>query len=92
MIYESMRPYVAEYNDVSTVSEGVRTLSTLNKTFRARNYIEEGKPNADKNVIGDKVMRFDFPVRFKGVARYVDVYVTAYSQTQSLEISLSEET
>jgi hypothetical protein len=92
MIYESMRPFVAEYNDVPTVSEGVRTLTTLNKTFRARNYIEEGKPNADKNVIGDKVMRFDFPVRFKGVARYVDVYVTAYSQTQSLEISLSEET
>jgi hypothetical protein len=92
MIYESMRPFVAEYNDVPTVSEGVRVLTTLNKTFRARNYIEEGKPNADKNVIGDKVMRFDFPVRFKGVARYVDVYVTAYSQTQSLEISLSEET
>lgn len=92
MIYESMRPFVAEYNDVATVNEGVRILTSLNNTFRARNYIEEGKPNADKNVIGDKVMRFDFPVRFKGVARYVDVYVTSYPQTQSLEISLSEET
>ena len=91
MIYESMRPFVAEYNDTSTINEGVRVLKGLNKTFIDRNYIEEGKPNAAKNVLGDKVMRFDFPVRFKGVARYVDVYVTAYPQTQSLEISLSEE-
>lgn len=91
MIYESMRPFVAEYNDTPTINEGVRVLKGLNRTFISRNYIEEGKPNADKNVLGDKVMRFDFPVRFKGVGRYVDVYVTAYSQTQSLEISLSEE-
>lgn len=91
MIYESMRPFVAEYNDTPTINEGVRVLKGLNRTFISRNYIEEGKPNADKNVLGDKVMRFDFPVRFKGVGRYVDVYVTAYPQTQSLEISLSEE-
>lgn len=91
MIYESMRPFVAEYNDTPTINEGVRVLKTLNQTFKSRNYIEEGMPNADKNVLGDKVMRFDFPVRFKGVGRYVDVYVTAYPQTQSLEISVSEE-
>jgi hypothetical protein len=91
MIYESMRPFVAEYNDTPTINDGVRVLKGLNKTFISRNYIEEGKPNADKNVLGDKVMRFDFPVRFKGVGRFVDVYVTAYPQTQSLEISLSEE-
>ena len=91
MIYPSMRPFVAEYNDVPTVNEGLRVLKSLNRTFISRNYIEEGKPNADKNVIGDKLMRFDFPVRFKGVSRFVDVYVTAYPQTQSLEISLSEE-
>ena len=90
-IYESMRPFVAEYNDPSTVNEGLRVLKTLNRTFMSRKYILEGKPNADKNVIGDTVMRFDFPVRFMGVAFYVDVYVTAYPQTQSLEISLSEE-
>lgn len=91
LIYEAMRPFVAEYNDTPTINEGMRVLKTLNRTFISRNYIEEGKPNADKNVLGDKVMRFDFPVRFKGVARYVDVYVTAYPQTQSLEISLAEE-
>lgn len=91
MIYQSMRPFVAEYNDVPTINEGVRVLKSLNKTFKERNYIEEGKPNADKNIIGDKVMRFDFPVRFKGVGRYVDIYVTAYPQTQSLEISLAED-
>lgn len=91
MIYQSMMSFVAEYNDVATVNEGLRVLQTLNKTFIERNYIEEGKPNADKNVIGDTVMRFDFPVRFKGVARYVDIYVTAYPQTQSLEISLAED-
>ena len=91
MIYQSMRQFVAEYNDVPTVNEGVRVLKSLNRTFQERNYIEEGKPNADKNIIGDKVMRFDFPVRFKGVARYVDIYVTAYPQTQSLEISLAED-
>ncbi len=91
MIYPSMRPFVAEYNDPSTINEGLRVLKSLNRTFISRNYIEEGKPNADKNIIGDKVMRFDFPVRFKGVGRYVDVYVTAYPQTQSLEISLAEE-
>ena len=86
-----MRQFVVEYNDVPTVNEGVRVLKSLNRTFQERNYIEEGKPNADKNIIGDKVMRFDFPVRFKGVARYVDIYVTAYPQTQSLEISLAED-
>lgn len=91
MIYPSMRPFVAEYNDPSTVSEGLRVLKSLNRTFISRKYILEGKPNADKNIIGDKLMRFDFPVRFMGVSRYVDIYVTAYPQTQSLEISLSEE-
>ena len=91
MIYQSMRPFVAEYNDVPTINEGVRVLKALNKTFMERDYIEEGRPNADKNIIGDKVMRFDFPVRFKGVGRYVDIYVTAYPQTQSLEISLAED-
>lgn len=91
MIYQSMMSFVAEYNDVATVNEGLRVLQALNKTFIERNYIEEGKPNADKNIIGDTVMRFDFPVRFKGVARYVDIYVTAYPQTQSLEISLAED-
>lgn len=91
MLYQSMRPFVAEYNDPSTINDGLRVLKSLNSTFKARNYIEEGKPNADKNIIGDKLMRFDFPVRFKGVARYVDIYVTAYPQTQSLEISLAEE-
>jgi hypothetical protein len=91
MIYQSMRPFVAEYNDVPTINEGLRVLKSLNKTFTDRNYIEEGKPNADKNIIGDTVMRFDFPVRFKGVAFFVDVYVTAYPQTQSLEISLAED-
>ena len=91
MIYPSMRPFVAEYNDPSTVSEGLRVLKSLNRTFISRKYILEGKPNADKNIIGDKLMRFDFPVRFTGVSRYVDIYVTAYPQTQSLEISLSEE-
>lgn len=91
MLYPSMRPFVAEYNDIPTVNEGLRILKALNRTFISRNYIEEGKPNAAKNIIGDKVMRFDFPVRFKGVARFVDIYVTAYPQTQSLEISLAEE-
>lgn len=91
MLYPSMRPFVAEYNDRPTVNEGLRILKALNRTFISRNYIEEGKPNADKNILGDKVMRFDFPVRFKGVARFVDIYVTAYPQTQSLEISLAEE-
>lgn len=91
MIYQSMRPFVAEYNDVPTINEGIRVLKGLNRTFKERNYIEEGKPNADKNIIGDKVMRFDFPVRFKGVGRFVDIYVTAYPQTQSLEISLAED-
>lgn len=91
MLYQAMRPFVAEYNDVPTINEGLRVLKSLNQTFIDRNYIEEGRPNADKNVIGDKVMRFDFPVRFKGVGRYVDIYVTAYPQTQSLEISLAEE-
>lgn len=91
MLYPSMRPFVAEYNDPSTVNEGLRILKSLNRTFISRKYILEGKPNADNNIIGDKVMRFDFPVRFMGVSRYVDIYVTAYPQTQSLEISLAEE-
>lgn len=90
-IYPSMRKFVGEYNDVPTVNEGLRVLKALDRDFRSRNYINKGKPNADKNVIGDQVMRFDYPVRFMGVSRYVDVYVTAYSQTQSLEISLAEE-
>ena len=39
----------------------------------------------------DKVLRFDYSVRFKGVADFVDVYITAYSQTQTLAVSLAEE-
>ena len=90
-IYDSMKAFVAEYNDASTVNRGLSVLNQLNETFKTKNYIEEGLPNADKNVIGDEVLRFDYPVRFKGVARFVDVYITAYSQTQTLAVSLAEE-
>lgn len=90
-IYDAMKSFVAEYNDQSTVNRGLKVLKDLNRYFIDRNYIEEGIPNADKNVIGDKVLRFDYSVRFKGVADFVDVYITAYSQTQTLAVSLAEE-
>lgn len=90
-IYDAMKAFVAEYNDQSTVNRGLAVLNQLNQTFIAKNYIEEGKPTADNNVIGDEVLRFDYAVRFKGVARFVDVYITAYSQTQTLTVSLSQE-
>lgn len=90
-VYDSMKAFVAEYNDASTVSRGLSVLNKLNATFISKNYIEEGIPSADKNVIGDKVLRFDYAVRFKGVARFVDVHITAYSQTQTLTISIAEE-
>ena len=90
-IYDAMKSFVAEYNDSSTVNRGLSVLNQLNESFKAKNYIEEGLPNADKNVLGDEVLRFDYPVRFKGVARYVDIYITAYSQTQTLAVSMAEE-
>ena len=90
-IYDAMKSFVAEYNDQSTVNRGLSVLNQLNQTFISKNYIEEGKPNADRNVLGDEVLRFDYPIRFKGVARFVDVYITAYSQTQTLSVSLAME-
>lgn len=90
-IYDAMKAFVAEYNDEATVNRGLTLLTQLNQTFISRNYIEEGIVSADKNVIGDEVLRFDYSIRFKGVARFVDVYITAYSQTQTLAISLSQE-
>ena len=90
-IYDAMKAFVAEYNDQTTVNRGLKTLNQLKQTFISRNYIEEGIADASKNVLGDEVLRFDFKVRFKGVTSYVDVYVTAYSQTQTLAVSLAEE-
>lgn len=90
-IYDAMKSFVAEYNDQSTVNRGLAVLNQLNATFLSRNYIEEGLVSADNNVIGDEVLRFDYAVRFKGVARFVDVYITAYSQTQTLAVSLAQE-
>lgn len=90
-IYDAMKAFVAEYNDQATVNRGLAVLTTLNQTFLSKNYIEEGIPNADKNVIGDEVLRFGYAIRFKGVARFVDVYITAYSQTQTLAVSLAQE-
>ena len=61
----------------------------------SRNYIEADNADlavtAENNVLGSEVLRFDFRVRFKGVARYVNIFVTAYSQTQTLEVSLGQE-
>ena len=90
-IYDAMKAFVAEYNDSDTVNRGLTVLNQLNQKFITRKYIEEGIVSADKNVIGDEVLRFDYAVRFKGVARFVDVYITAYSQTQTLAVSLAEE-
>jgi hypothetical protein len=90
-IYDAMKAFVAEYNDQSTVNRGLAVLNQLNQTFISRNYIEEGLVSAGRNVIGDEVLRFDYAVRFKGVARFVDVYITAYSQTQTLAVSLAQE-
>lgn len=90
-IYDAMKSFVAEYNDQSTVDRGLAVLGQLNQNFIDKNYIEEGIVSADKNVIGDEVLRFDYAIRFKGVARFVDVYITAYSQTQTLAVSLAQE-
>lgn len=90
-IYDAMKAFVAEYNDADTVKDGLRVLKSLNATFINKKYIEDGIPSADRNVLGDTVLRFDYAVRFKGVADYVDIYVTAYSQTQTLSVSLSQE-
>lgn len=90
-IYDAMKNFIAEYNDAETVSRGVSILDSLRLSWVSKKYIEEGLVNADKNVIGDETMRFTVAIRFKGVARYVEVDVTAYSQTQSLAISLAQE-
>lgn len=90
-IYDAMKAFVAEYNDQSTVKRGLAVLNQLNQNFIDKNYIEEGIVSADKNVIGDEVLRFDYHIRFKGVSRFVDVYITAYSQTQTLAVSLAQE-
>lgn len=94
-LYDSMKSFVAEYNDQSTVNRGLSVLRSLHAYFVSRNYIEADNADlavtAENNVLGSEVLRFDFRVRFKGVARYVDIFVTAYSQTQTLEVSLGQE-
>lgn len=94
-LYDAMKSFVAEYNDQSTVNRGLSVLRSLHAYFVSRNYIEadnaELAVTAENNVLGSEVLRFDFRVRFKGVARYVDIFVTAYSQTQTLEVSLGQE-
>lgn len=90
-IYDSMKSFIAEYNDQGTVNRGLSILRDLCISWTSKNYVEEAQANADKNVIGDETMRFSVAVRFKGAARYIIVDVTAYSQTQSLDISLAQE-
>lgn len=94
-LYDAMKSFVAEYNDQSTVNRGLSVLRSLHAYFVSRNYIEADSADlavtAENNVLGSEVLRFDFRVRFKGVARYVDIFVTAYSQTQTLEVSLGQE-
>lgn len=94
-LYDSMKSFVAEYNDQSTVNRGLSVLRSLHAYFVSRNYIEADSADlavtAENNVLGSEVLRFDFRVRFKGVARFVDIFVTAYSQTQTLEVSLGQE-
>lgn len=90
-IYDTMKSFIAEYNDQATVNRGLSLLDDLRLSWISKNYVEEAMVNADKNVIGDETMRFSVAVRFKGVARYIVVDVTAYSQTQSLAISLAQE-
>lgn len=91
MLFDTMKSFVAEYNDPETVTRGLSLLEKLALTFRNKKYVEEAKADAKTNVIGDETMRFRFGVRFKGAARYVVVEVTAYSQTQSLAISMAQE-
>ena len=90
-IYDAMKNFIAEYNDEETVSRGLSILDGLRLNWVSRKYIQEGQVNADKNVIGDEVLRFSVAIRFKGVAHDIEVDVTAYSQTQSLAISLAQE-
>lgn len=94
-LYDSMKAFVAEYNDMSTVNRGLTVLKQLHAYFVSRNYIESDNADlavtAENNVLGSETLRFDFRVRFKGVARYVDIFVTAYSQTQTLAVSLGQE-
>jgi len=90
-IYDTMKSFIAEYNDVETVNRGLSQLNDLCQLWIAKKYVEEALADANKNVIGDETLRFTVRVRFKGVARYVVVEVVAYPQTQSLAISLAQE-
>lgn len=90
-IYDTMKNFIAEYNDVETVNRGLSKLRDLCQNWITKKYVEEALADDSKNVIGDETMRFTVRVRFKGVARYVVVEVVAYPQTQSLAISLAME-
>lgn len=90
-VYDSMKSFIAEYNDQGTVSRGLSILRDLCAFWISKNYVEDARANADKNVIGDETMRFSVAIRFKGAARYIVVDITAYAQTQSLDISLAQE-
>lgn len=90
-IYDTMKSFVAECNDVETVNRGLSKLDDLCQNWITKKYVEEALADANKNVIGDETMRFTVRVRFKGVARYVVVDVVAYPQTQALAISLAME-
>lgn len=90
-MYDTMKSFIAEYNDVETVNRGLSRLNDLCQTWVTKKYVEEALADANKNVIGDETLRFTVRVRFKGVARYVVVEVVAYPQTQALAISLAME-
>lgn len=90
-IYDTMKSFIAEYNDEETVNRGLSLLNDLCQVWTSKKYVQEAMADAKKNVIGDEYMRFTVRVRFKGVARYVVVEVVAYPQTQSLAISLAME-
>lgn len=85
-IKDAMDGFVAEYNDEDTVGRGMNLLSTINQRAIDKKYIQEGIVSSDHNVLGDVVLRFDYAIRMKGVARYVDIFITLHSQTQALTI------
>lgn len=90
-IYDTMKSFIAEYNDIETINRGLSKLNSLCQNWITKKYVEEALADANKNVIGDETLRFTVRVRFKGVARYAVVEVVAYPQTQALAISLAME-
>jgi len=79
-----------EFNDQDTIDSILIRLKPLADQYVAGKYAEQIIVDAKNNVIGSDQIKLRWNIRFKGVARTVDVSIIAYPSTQDLSVSISQ--